>query len=121
MEVGEALECFRGSGAVLKLGILWGDDFIGPAKEQLPVAAWDPEHLRDHRDRDLRRNVAHEIPLLRCGGRIDDLARCKPDAGDAAVAAMLRRVYVEQMLHLPLLVWRQIARGHRQSGRVQEG
>src|SRR5208337_1074535 len=106
-----AVDRLLDGGIALKLWILRRDNFIGPAKEQLPILARHPEHFRDHRDRDLRRHVLHEVTLVLLRGLIEHFSRDPAHvrlellhhtrsellARDVSVPAVIRRIHVEQV------------------------
>jgi hypothetical protein len=71
VEVGEHLEAraverLLRVAVALELGILGRDDLVGPAEQERPVVLGHAQHQRDHRDRDRRGHVLHEVDLFRC-------------------------------------------------------
>ena len=104
-----------------------------------PVAPRHAEQLGDHRDRERRRDVAHEVALLLAAvgrHRVEQVARDLLDlrarmrcdrarrealARDLAVLRVVGRIHVEQVARLPSRVGRRHVVGEdREPRRVQE-
>jgi hypothetical protein len=70
---------------LLVLGVAGADHAVGPVEEQVPVGLREPEHPRDHRDRQRSGNRAHEVALAALAEPVDDLARDLLDLGVIAL------------------------------------
>src|SRR5262245_14996100 len=97
----------------LVLRVRGADGAVGPVEEQVPVGLRDAEEPRDHRDRERRRDLLHEVALARvapldqpvddlCCDRLDlampalERARREALGDELAVDPVLRRIHLDQ-------------------------